>query len=61
MTGASMGVEQLERVLSIQYLVQFKGHITIQALLDFGGKVNAMTLAYTAILGLRVYFNDVKA
>ena len=61
MTGVSMGVEQLERVPSIQYPVQFKGHTTVQALLDSGSEVNVMTSAYVAVLGLRVCSTDVWA
>ena len=63
MTGASMGVEnqQLECVLSIQYPVQFKSHIIVQALLDTGSKVKAMTLAYAARLELRICFTNVGA
>lgn len=33
----------------------------MQASIDFDGKVNAITLAYTAILGLRVHFTDIGA
>ena len=56
-----MGAEELERVPSIQYPVQFKGHTTVKALLDSGSEVNAMTPAYAAVLGLRVRPTDVGA
>ena len=63
MTGASMRVEdqQLERISFIQYPMQFKGHIAVQALFDFNNEVNAMISAYTAVLRLHVCFTDVKA
>ena len=61
MTGASMEVEQLERVPSIQYPVQFKSYTTVWALLDSSSKVNEMTPAYTVVLGLHIYFTNVKA
>ena len=41
--------------------MQFKGYTTVQALLDSGSKVNVMTSAYMAVLGLRVCFTDVRA
>ena len=44
MIAVSIEVEQLEHVPSIQYPVQFKGHTTVQALLDSGSKVNAIIL-----------------
>ena len=61
MTGASMGVEQLERILLIQYPVQFKGYPTVQALLDSNSEVNIITPAYAAVLGLRVCSTDIRA
>ena len=56
-----MRVEQLERVPSIQYPVQFKGHTTIQALINSSSKVYPMTPAYTAVLELCVCPTDVEA
>ena len=64
MIKVSIGVkdQQLERVSSIQYLVKFKkDHTEVQALLDSGSKVNAMTPAYTAELGLRIRPTNVRA
>ena len=49
-------IKVLNRVLCIYYLVQFqkdKGK-DILALLNFGSKVDAMTLAFAAQLGLKV-------
>lgn len=60
-TEASIEIEQLEHVFSIQYLVQFKGHLIVQALLDSNSKVNAMTPAYVAVLRLRVCPTDIGA
>ena len=61
MTETSIRVEQLERIPLIQDLVQFKGHTTVQALLDSGSKVNAMTPAYAAVLELRIRSTIVAA
>lgn len=41
--------------------MQFKGHSTIQALLDFNSKFNAMTQVYTAVLELRICPTNVSA
>ena len=41
--------------------MQFKGHTTIQALLDSGSEVNAITLAYVAVVGLGIRSIDVGA
>lgn len=44
----------LECVLCIYYLVWFKKNpVKVQALLNFGNKVNVMTLTYIAKLGLK--------
>ena len=40
--------------------MQFKGYSTVQALLDSGSEVNAMTPAYAAVLELRVYSTNIK-
>ena len=61
MTGVCIGVKQLEHIPLIQYLVQFKGYSTIQALLDSGSKVNAMTPVNTTVLGLLVCLTNVAA
>ena len=52
-------IEALEMILKlvfwIQYLVKFyKDKETIQALIVFGNKINTMTPAYAAVLGLKV-------
>ena len=63
-TGANQGAEdqQLNRVPCIQYPVKFKKDSTeVQALLDSGSEVNAMTPAYAAVLGLHVCPTDVGA
>ena len=66
MTGASKEAQKvivLDRVPCIYYPVQFqkdKG-ATIQALIDLGSKVNAMTLAYARQLGFQVQGTDVGA
>lgn len=54
--------QQLERVLYIQYLIKFKKEqIEVQALINFGSKVNAIIQAYTAVLGLLIYPFDMGA
>ena len=53
----------LNQVPCIYYPMQFwkdKG-VTIQALIDLGSKVNAMTPAYTKQLGFQVQKTDVEA
>ena len=46
----------------IHYPVQFRNNKeTIQALIDFGSKVNVMTLAYTKKLGLQTWRTDIRA
>ena len=51
----------LDRILCICYLVQFQKdkNTDILALLNFVGKINAIILAYTAQLGLKVQKTDV--
>ena len=53
----------LDQVLCIYYLVQFRKDKwkTIQALINSGNKVNAMTLAYVKKLGLWTPKTDVGA
>lgn len=41
--------------------MQFKGYFAVQALLDSSSKVNAITPAYTAVLGLHIYPTNVGA
>ena len=56
-------VRVLDRISYIRYPIQFrkdKGK-DVLALLDSGSKVNAMTPAYTAYLGLKVRVTDVGA
>lgn len=54
--------QQLECVLSILYLLNFKKSNTkVQILIHSGSKVNAMTLAYMPILGLYIQLTDVRA
>ena len=53
----------LDRIPCICYPVQFRNDKgkDVLALLDSGSKVNAMTLAYAAYLGLKVRVTDVNA
>ena len=53
----------LDRVPCIHYQVQFQKdkEVIIQALIDLGSKVNAMTPAYAKQLGLQVRKTDVRA
>lgn len=52
----------VERLLCIYYLVRFKKDKTkVQALIDTSSKINAITPAYMAKLGLKVQSSDVKA
>ena len=52
----------LQRVPSIQYPVQFrKDQSNVQALIDLGSEVNAMTPAYASKLGLVAWKTDVRA
>ena len=50
----------LQRVPCIHYLIRFKKK-EVQALIDLGSEVNAMTLAYALRLGLRVHHTNVGA
>ena len=64
-TGASKQAWEviLDRVPCIYYPVQFRKDkgATIQALIDSGSEVNAMTPAYAKQLGLQVRRTDVGA
>lgn len=52
----------LERMPCIHYLVRFKkDQIKVNALIDSGSKVNAMTQSYVIKLGLKVQSTDVGA
>ena len=53
----------LDQSLYIHYPMQLRKNkkATIQALIDFGSKVNAMILAYVAKLGLKVCSTNVGA
>lgn len=52
----------LKRMPYIYYLFHFKkDHEKIQALINSGSEVNAMTLAYTEKLGFQTWKTDVKA
>ena len=55
--------EALERVPCIHYPVQFEGtnETQVQALIDSGSEVNAMTPAYVSRLGLRARHTNVGA
>lgn len=61
MTGANIRVKLLKFVPSIQYPVRFNDHPTVQALLNLSSEINAMTLAYVAVLGLCVCPTNVEA
>ena len=66
MTEASKEAQEvivLDQVPCIHYLVQFRKNngATIQALIDSGSEVNAITPAYAKQLGLQVQKTDVKA
>ena len=50
----------LQKILCIHYLIRFKKK-KVQALIDSGSEVNAMTPAYASKLGLRVYRTDIGA
>lgn len=50
----------LKHVQCIHYLLHFKRNKgDIEVLINFGSEVNAMTLTYTAILGLKVWPTNV--
>ena len=52
----------LEWVLCIQYPVKFcKDKETIQLLINYCNEVNVITLAYAAVLSLKVCFTAIKA
>lgn len=52
----------LEKVPCIYYLLCFRKDKKnkIQALINLGNKVNAMTLVYALKLGLKIYHTDVE-
>lgn len=50
----------LERVQYIRYLIHFKKY-EVQILFNSGSEVNAMTLAFAAKLGLKMYHINVEA
>lgn len=50
----------LKKVLCIQYLVWFKKN-EIQALIDWGSEVNAMTLVFASKLSLEICSINIKA
>ena len=50
----------LQKVTCVHYLIRFKKK-EVQALIDSGSEVNAMSLAYTSNLGLKVRHTDVGA
>lgn len=51
----------LEHVLCIHYLIQFKkNQAKIWILLDFGSKINTITLAYIANLNVKVWLTNVE-
>lgn len=60
--GSNDSTQPLECISCIHYPVWFKkDQAKVQALLDSGNEVNAMTTAYAARLGLKVRPNDVGA
>ena len=64
MTEASKKDEViLERLSCIHYPLRFRKdkENEVQALIDLGGVVNAMTPAYASKLGLKVYYTNVEA
>ena len=50
----------LQKVPCVYYRIRFKKK-EVQALIDSGSEVNAMSLAYTSNLGLKVRHTDVGA
>ena len=50
----------LQRVPCVHYPIRFKKK-EVQALIDSGSEVNAMSPAYASKLGLKVYHTDVRA
>ena len=63
MSMAGTRKEALEHIFYIYYLVQFKGtnKTQVQALIDSGSEVNAMTPAYALRLGLQARHTNVGA
>ena len=63
MTEASKeDVVALDRVPCIRYPIRFKkNEVQVQALIDSGSEVNAMTLGYASKLGLKIRPTDVGA
>ena len=62
MTEASQEDVVLDRVPCIRYPIRFKkSEVQVQALLDSGSEVNAMTPGYASKLGLKVRPTDVGA
>ena len=64
MAGASIenNLLALDRVPCIRYLIQFKkSEVQVQALIDSGSEINAMTPGYVSKLGLKVRPTDVGA
>ncbi len=59
--ASAQALKALQRVLCIQYLVQFQESQSIRALIDSGSNVNAMTPAYAAKLGLTTRNTSVGA
>ena len=59
---AEDGAVQLEKVHCIHYPIYFqKDSADVEALLDLGSKVNAMTLAFALKLGLKTHHTDIGA
>lgn len=55
-------ISLLKCIPCIHYLVRFKkDQVKVQALIDFDNKINIMTAAYAAKLGLRVHLTDIGA
>lgn len=64
MTGTNKETQKmiLDRVFYIYYLVQFqKNKLLIQALINSGSKIDAMTLAYAKQLDFQISKTYVKA
>lgn len=60
-TLAVKALSPLEYVLCIYHPMRFKkNEVKVQTLLDFGGKINVMTLVYAAKLDLKVRAANVK-
>lgn len=52
--------QQLERVPTIQYLMQFTNHTKVQALRNSNNEINTKILAYVTVFGLCVCPTDVR-